>query len=81
MNKSLQARLDARIEQAGILQNNADLEFYNEIRRELDRIDKLEALHTAAIKYRDEFERSHGHALRDRWGLVDALNELNKDEK
>lgn len=44
----------------------------------LNHIDKLEALRAAAENYKAEFERTQGRSLIDRWGIVHALEALNK---
>ena len=54
---------------------NGDYLSASEIIDRLDHIDKLEAVREAATKYHDWLQ---GLTLRDRWGLADALEALNK---
>lgn len=59
---------------AAILRDGARMTI-DEVIEKLNSIDKLEAVRAAATKYHDWLQ---GLTLRDRWGLADALNEVDK---
>ena len=60
--------------------NDCTVILYDYVRMTTDEVieNKLEALRAAAENYKAEFERTQGRSLIDRWGIVHALEALNK---